>query len=78
MDQTLSPTESRIKDALDNTQTRKSTHHIQQPTYPMVFCQIPVVLRDAEVDMRLLCGIRTRPAEAGMVFVEMCLEHHYG
>ena len=33
----------------------------------MAFCQMPCVLREAEVCMRLFAGIRTRPAVAGMV-----------
>ena len=35
-------------------------------TYPIV-CQILLVLSEAEVDILLLCGIRVRPAVAGMV-----------
>ena len=33
----------------------------------MAFCQMPCVLREADVCMRLFAGIRTRPAVAGMV-----------
>ena len=36
-------------------------------SHPMAFCQMPCVLRDADVCMRLFAGIRTRPAVAGMV-----------
>ena len=35
-------------------------------TYPIV-CQILLVLSEAEVDILLLCGIRVRPAVAGMM-----------
>jgi len=35
-------------------------------TYPIVLLQISLVLRLAEVVMRLLCGMRTRPADDGM------------
>ena len=36
-------------------------------SHPMAFCQMPCVLREADVCMRLFAGIRTRPAVAGMV-----------
>eukprot|EP00967_Tisochrysis_lutea_P101784 scaffold152923_cov28-Tisochrysis_lutea.AAC.2 len=35
----------------------------------MAFCQMPCVLREADVCIRLFAGIRTRPAVAGMVAV---------
>lgn len=35
--------------------------------YPIAFCQMPCVLSEAEVCIRLLAGIFTRPAVAGMV-----------
>eukprot|EP00962_Isochrysis_galbana_P022454 scaffold6715_cov101-Isochrysis_galbana.AAC.1 len=35
--------------------------------YPMAFCQMPCVLSEADVCMRLFAGMRTRPAVAGMV-----------
>jgi len=38
-------------------------------TYPIV-CQMLDVLSEAEVDILLLCGIRVRPAVAGMVVLE--------
>jgi hypothetical protein len=34
----------------------------------MVFCHIAVVFKAAAAATRLLCGIRTRPAEAGILF----------
>ena len=36
-------------------------------TYPIVLAQISEVFKAADVDIRLLCGMRTRPAVAGMV-----------
>lgn len=36
-------------------------------THPIVFCQMSFVWRAPDVDIRLLCGIFTLPAEAGMV-----------
>lgn len=39
-------------------------------TYPIVFCQMGVVLSAALACMRLLCGIRTRPADAGMMLMD--------
>ena len=35
----------------------------------MTFFHIDEVVSAAELDMRLLCGMRTRPAEAGCVWV---------
>ena len=35
----------------------------------MVFCQMAVDCSVALVDMRLLCGMRTRPAVAGMLLL---------
>jgi hypothetical protein len=33
----------------------------------MVFCQMAVVFKAAAAATRLLCGMRTRPAEAGIL-----------